>query len=108
MCNAATSSSYGKYCDQTPHGIDVLIASHQSKYQAFKIVSRMNYDGVYYKHLYIEGHLQSSTFDEYIYHEALVHPILLAHPNPQRVVILGGGEGATLRTVLSHQKVVET
>lgn len=36
--------------------------------------------------------------DEAIYHECLVHPALLAHPNPKRVFIGGGGEGATLRS----------
>ena len=39
------------------------------------------------------------------YHEALVHPGLLAHPNPRRVAIIGGGEGATLREVLKHNTV---
>jgi spermidine synthase len=45
--------------------------------------------------------------DEFIYHEALVHPALVTHPNPERVGILGGGEGATLREVLRHRTVHE-
>ena len=39
------------------------------------------------------------------YHEALVHPAMLTHRNPQQVAILGGGEGATLREVLKHNTV---
>jgi S-adenosylmethionine decarboxylase proenzyme len=47
--------------------------------------------------LYLEGILQSSLYGETSYHEALVHPAMLSHPNPKRVAIVGGGEGATLR-----------
>lgn len=52
--------------------------------------------------LILDGRLQSAELDEFIYHEALVHPALVAHPEPRRVLILGGGEGATLREVLRH------
>ncbi|MFQ5861082.1 MAG: polyamine aminopropyltransferase, partial [Dehalococcoidia bacterium] len=55
--------------------------------------------------LLLDGKTQSSTADEYVYHEALVHPAMLAHPHPERVFIAGGGEGATLREVLAHQGV---
>ena len=47
----------------------------------------------------------SSTEREY--HEALVHPGMFAHPKPEYVAILGGGEGATLREVLKHKTVKE-
>lgn len=60
------------------------------------------------KLLYLDGVLQSSTRDEHVYHESLVHPAMLAHPRgPQRVAILGGGEGASLREVLKHRSVAE-
>ena len=52
--------------------------------------------------LVLDGKIQSAEFDEYVYHEALVHPVMVAHPNPRRILILGGGEGATLREVLKH------
>jgi len=55
--------------------------------------------------LVLDGEMQSSEFDEFIYHEALVHPALLCHPNPRSVLILGGGEGATVREVLRHRSV---
>jgi len=57
------------------------------------------------KKLYIDGVTQSSLVGLEPYHEALVHPALLAHPNPKRVAIIGGGEGATLREVLKHKTV---
>lgn len=55
--------------------------------------------------LFLDGAPQSALADEFVYHEALVHPALVAHPEPRRVLIAGGGEGATLREVLRHQSV---
>ncbi len=46
--------------------------------------------------------------DEVVYHESLVHPAMMAHEHgAERVAILGGGEGATLREVLKHSSVKE-
>lgn len=53
----------------------------------------------------LDGKVQSTEKDEFVYHEALVHPGMLLHPRPQRVLILGGGEGATLREVLRCRSV---
>ena len=55
--------------------------------------------------LFLDGKIQSAEYDEFIYHEALVHPALLCHPKPRSVMIAGGGEGATLREVLRHPSV---
>ena len=45
------------------------------------------------KVLFLDGVPQSTLYGEAAYHEALVHPSMLAHPNPKRVAIIGGGEG---------------
>ena len=55
--------------------------------------------------LMLDGKTQSTEVDEFVYHEALVHPPMLAHPNPTNVFIAGGGEGATAREVLAHRSV---
>ncbi len=52
--------------------------------------------------LFIERIMMLSLNDEFIYHEVLVHPVLLAHPNPRDVLIIGGGDGGALREVLKH------
>jgi spermidine synthase len=57
--------------------------------------------------LLLDKFIQSTERDEYIYHELLVHPAMAMHPNPERVLIIGGGEGATLREVLKHSTVKE-
>ena len=55
--------------------------------------------------LLLDSTIQSAEADEYLYHEALVHPAMITHPQPQRILILGGGEGATQREVLKHPSV---
>lgn len=55
--------------------------------------------------LVLDGKVQSAELDEFIYHETLVQPAMVAHPNPVSVFIAGGGEGATLREALSHNTV---
>lgn len=83
------------------HGIYTIYYSSQTKYQKMEIIEC----GSYGKCLVLDSKIQSSIMDEFIYHEALVHPAVLTHPDPKRVFIVGGGEGATLREVLKHKSV---
>lgn len=53
----------------------------------------------------LDNKIQSAEEDEFIYHEALVHPAMITHPEPEEVLILGGGEGAVLREVLRYTTV---
>lgn len=55
--------------------------------------------------LWLNRQLQFASADEYRYHEALVHPPLVCAGAPQRVLILGGGDGLALREVLKHPSV---
>lgn len=57
------------------------------------------------RQIFLGGVLQSESDSESSYHEALVQPAMFTHPNPRRVAIIGGGEGATLREVLKHDTV---
>lgn len=52
------------------------------------------------KTCYMDHDIQSSEVDEKIYHESLVHPVMCSVSSPKRVMIMGGGEGATAREVL--------
>lgn len=78
-----------------------LVASKRSKYQQIDIVDTEEFGRV----LVLDGLVQSSEYDEHYYHESLVHPAMVLHPNPERVLVLGGGEGATLREVLKYRTV---
>ena len=55
--------------------------------------------------LFLNGHLQFSSADEYRYHEALVHPAMMLAGSPRRVLVLGGGDGLALREVLHYSSV---
>ncbi len=55
--------------------------------------------------LFLDDKIQSAQADEFLYHEALAHPALIAHPDPRSVLIIGSGEGALLREVLRHRTV---
>ena len=55
--------------------------------------------------LFLNGHLQFHSADEYRYHEALVHPALALAGHPRRVLVLGGGDGLAFREVLKIPSV---
>lgn len=56
--------------------------------------------------LFLNGNLQFNSFDEYRYHEALVHPAFAAFSGePKRVLVLGGGDGLALREILKYKSV---
>lgn len=55
--------------------------------------------------LFLNGNLQFHSNDEYRYHEALVHPAMIAAGEPKRVLVLGGGDGLAVRELLKHPSV---
>jgi spermidine synthase len=57
--------------------------------------------------LLLDGDIQMTEFDESGYHEMLAHVPLLTHPDPRRVLIVGGGDAGTLREVLKHPGVIQ-
>ncbi|BCS91937.1 Polyamine aminopropyltransferase [Metallosphaera sp. J1] len=83
------------------HHIDQVLEDVTTQFQRV-MVARLTRFG---KSLIIDGKVQSTVSDEYIYHETLVHPLLLSLDRPKNVLILGGGEGATLREALKHESV---
>jgi len=83
------------------YAVREVIYSGKTKFQAVDIIHTNNFG----KCLVLDGKIQSSEKDEFIYHEALVHPAMITHPHPRTVFIAGGGEGATLREVLAHRSV---
>ncbi len=83
------------------HLIERVIEDIKSPYQRVMVAELAKFG----KALIIDGKIQSTVYDEFIYHETLVHPLLLSIRTPENVLILGGGEGATLREVLKHKTV---
>ncbi len=83
------------------HSLRRIIYSGRTKFQSVDIIETGSF-GIC---LVLDGKIQSTEKDEFIYHEALVHPPLITHSNPKKVFIAGGGEGATLREVLAHKSI---
>lgn len=74
-----------------------IIHAESSPYQRIILSS----DGRSIK-LHLNGNLQFSSDDEYRYHESLVHPVMFSTKSPNKVLILGGGDGLAVREILKH------
>jgi spermidine synthase len=79
---------------------DDIIFARDTRYQHL-VLTRFKDD----LRLFLNGHLQFSSRDEYRYHEALVHPGLAAIPAPRRVLVLGGGDGLAVREILKYPQI---
>jgi len=82
-------------------GVRKILVDYQSRVQRIQIIEIESLGRV----LLIDGKIQSAEKDEFIYHEALVHPPLLLHPHPCKVLVLGVGEGATIRELLKYDNL---
>lgn len=104
-----TTRSFPYYIDHIDatefHGyaLSGWLYSGRTKFQTMEVVESPKFG----KMLILDGKVQSAALDEHVYHEALAHPAMLLHPDPRRVLVLGGGEGATLREVLRYRMVEE-
>lgn len=85
------------------HNIEEIIYSAKTGYQRLEILRLASYG----KSLVLDGKIQSTEYDEFVYHESLVHPSMITMDSPRSVLIAGGGEGATIREVLRHRSVEE-
>lgn len=83
--------------------IEKMLLSGKTKYQEYQICEVPRFG----KTLFLDYNIQTSLFDEHVYHECMSQPAMTVHPNPKKVAVCGGGEGATLREALSHDTVQE-
>ena len=81
--------------------VSKTVAKAITAFQDVEIVETASYGRM----LVLDGLVQSSQEDEHVYHEALVHPGVIAHPGPKSALVIGGGEGATLRELLRHRSI---
>ncbi len=85
------------------YAIQKYIYSGGTDFQQVDIIDTFAYG----RCLILDGKIQSSQLDEYIYHEALIHPAVVLHSRPRRVLVMGGGEGALLRELCKYPFVEE-
>lgn len=78
-----------------------LLYSSQTAYQKIEV-----YDtALFGKLLKLDDFFQTSEKEEFFYHELMVHPAMCSHSNPEKILIIGGGDGGILKNVLYHQNV---
>ena len=80
---------------------DPVILSETSRFQHI-VVTQNKHNRI---DCYINGHLQFSSQDEFIYHEFLVHPVLSALPGAKNVLVMGGGDGLAVRELLKYPQL---
>jgi spermidine synthase len=88
-------------CHWIYHKVKKHVVSVRTRFQNVNIIDTHEFGRM----VILDGQIQSAESDEFIYHEILVHPAMIAHPKPVQILILGAGEGATLREVLKHSTV---
>ncbi|MFC1924835.1 polyamine aminopropyltransferase [Chloroflexota bacterium] len=86
-----------EYC----YKVEEILCSRKTEYQEL-LVFKSPYFG---KVLVLDGVVQLTEKDEHFYHEMLAQVALHAHPSSRSVLIIGGGDGGTLREVLKHDVV---
>lgn len=55
--------------------------------------------------LVLDNMIMTTIKDEFVYHEMVVHPALVTHPNPKKVLVVGGGDGGAVREIMKHAKI---
>ncbi|MFP8968135.1 polyamine aminopropyltransferase [Pokkaliibacter sp. CJK22405] len=81
--------------------IDKVLFENKTEHQHLIIFENRDFGRV----MALDGVIQTTERDEFIYHEMLTHVPLFAHGNARRVLIIGGGDGGILREVLKHPEV---
>jgi len=91
--------------DHTRLGLRVkeTLFSAESQYQKVEVIDTVGFGRV----LVIDNVFMTSEYDEFLYHEMLAHPALTTAPSIERVLVIGGGDGGTVREVLRHPDVRE-
>ena len=78
--------------------IETQLAHESTDFQTIEIYQTGNWG----KLMVVDGFVMLTSRDNFLYHEMLAHPALFSHPNPETVLIIGGGDCGTLKEVLGH------
>ncbi|GAA0357770.1 polyamine aminopropyltransferase [Bacillus horti] len=87
------------------HGITSKISktlhSEQTEFQKLDMIETDQFGTM----LVLDGMVMTTDVDEFVYHEMVTHVPLFTHPNPKKVLVVGGGDGGAIREVLKHPSV---
>src|SRR6478735_7116233 len=83
--------------------VEKVLAHEKSKYQDVLIFKSTDFGNV----LVLDNVIQATERDEFSYQEMIAHLALNSHPNPKKVLVIGGGDGGVLREIVKHDCVEE-
>lgn len=89
-----------EYLGLTARVKETLFAG-KSEFQDIAVVDSYQFGRM----LVLDGVFQTSIAEEFVYHEMIAHVPLFIHPNPKRVLVIGGGDGGVVREVVRHDSV---
>jgi spermidine synthase len=81
--------------------IKETLVTEKTDFQELAIIDTVEWGPM----LVLDGMVMTTIRDEFVYHEMVAHPALFTHPNPEHVLVVGGGDGGVIREVLKHPKV---
>lgn len=86
---------------QYTYEVTNVLYKHKSRFQDIMVFENPFFGKI----LVLDGVVQLTEKDEFFYHEMLTHVVMNSHPNPEKVIVIGGGDGGTVREVLKHKAV---
>jgi spermidine synthase len=75
--------------------------SGTSQFQQLDIIETVEFG----KMMLLDGLVMVTERDEFVYHDMIAHPALFTHPNPKKVLVIGGGDGGSIREIMKHPGV---
>lgn len=97
-----------KFYEQAPfvplesgYEVEGILHKGRSRFQEILVVQSPDFGRM----LLLDNVVQITEADEFFYHEMLTHVVMHAHPNPEKVIVIGGGDGGVVREVLKHESV---
>ncbi len=86
---------------QYTYEVSKILYHKRSEFQDIMVFENPHFGKI----LVLDGVVQITEKDELFYHEMLTHVVMCSHPEPKKVVVIGGGDGGTVREVLKHKSV---
>ena len=81
--------------------INKTLHTEQTEFQCLEMAETAEWGNM----LFLDGMVMTSEKDEFVYHEMVAHVPLFTHPNPENVLVVGGGDGGVIREILKHPSV---
>lgn len=81
--------------------VNKTLHTEQTEFQHLEMVETEEFGNM----LFLDGMVMTSEKDEFVYHEMVAHVPLFTHPNPEHVLVVGGGDGGVIREILKHPSV---